>query len=162
MDTNIHQLLEKYFEGATSIQEEKQLNDYFSQDQIEEDLKVYRALFQYNNDLQQEELLPSFDEQLLDQLSQQKPTRRISINRRWMAYAASVAILVFALFQFQGQNQVGLKHELIVQEGEIEDPEIAFEQAKVAFKFLSGKLNKGSKKASTEFDNIQKVSKIFK
>ena len=50
MKTNEKQiavLLDKYFEGVTSLREEKTLRDYFQRDTIPEALKAYQPLFQY-------------------------------------------------------------------------------------------------------------------
>ncbi|GHT26784.1 hypothetical protein AGMMS4957_22210 [Bacteroidia bacterium] len=50
MKTNEKQiaaLLDKYFEGLTSLEEEQTLRDYFQKDTIPEALKVYQPIFQY-------------------------------------------------------------------------------------------------------------------
>ncbi|GHT39534.1 hypothetical protein AGMMS49965_05820 [Bacteroidia bacterium] len=50
MKTNEKQiaaLLDKYFEGLTSLQEEKTLRDYFRQENISEEFRVYQPIFQY-------------------------------------------------------------------------------------------------------------------
>ena len=43
----IEQLLAKYFEGTTTIAEEKQLKSYFSSDTIAPHLEQYKTLFGY-------------------------------------------------------------------------------------------------------------------
>lgn len=43
----IEQLLEKYFEGETTLNEEKELRDFFQQDEIPEHLKSYTDQFSY-------------------------------------------------------------------------------------------------------------------
>lgn len=47
----IEQLLEKYFEGETSLEEEKELRDFFQQDEIPAHLKSYADQFSYINAL---------------------------------------------------------------------------------------------------------------
>ncbi len=47
----IEQLLEKYFEGETSLNEEKELRDFFQQDEIPEHLKSYIDQFSYIHDM---------------------------------------------------------------------------------------------------------------
>ncbi len=44
---NIPKLLDKYFEGSSSLKEEAQLKAFFAQDEISEELAVYRPLFQW-------------------------------------------------------------------------------------------------------------------
>ncbi len=44
---NIEELLNKYFEGETSSEEEQQLRTYFSSGEVPEHLIVYKPLFAY-------------------------------------------------------------------------------------------------------------------
>ncbi|PID67935.1 MAG: hypothetical protein CR968_04180 [Flavobacteriia bacterium] len=44
---NIDKLLERYFEGQTTLQEEALLNEYFRSDSVASHHEQYRALFQY-------------------------------------------------------------------------------------------------------------------
>lgn len=46
---NVEELLEKYFEGHTSCEEERRLRIFFASDSVPEHLKVYRPLFVYIN-----------------------------------------------------------------------------------------------------------------
>jgi len=42
----MNELLEKYFRGETSLQEEKELREYFSTGNVSPDHQIYRALFE--------------------------------------------------------------------------------------------------------------------
>lgn len=42
---NINELLDKYFEGATSCEEERELRRFFKGDDVPEHLQIYRPLF---------------------------------------------------------------------------------------------------------------------
>jgi hypothetical protein len=54
MDTKkIEQLLEKYFEGETSLEEEKMLRNYFATEDIPDHLTSYRDQFRYIKELSQ-------------------------------------------------------------------------------------------------------------
>ena len=44
---NIKILIEEYFEGLTSLDEEQKLRDYFQQENVPQDLEMYKPLFQY-------------------------------------------------------------------------------------------------------------------
>jgi len=45
--TTIRQLLERYHQGDTSLEEERQLSDYFCNAPLPDDLLPYRALFRF-------------------------------------------------------------------------------------------------------------------
>ena len=47
MITNIYHLLENYFEGRTSAEEEKSIRHYFAHNSPDDDLKEYVSLFRY-------------------------------------------------------------------------------------------------------------------
>lgn len=44
---NIQNLIDSYFEGTTSLHEEKFLRDYFRQEMIDAEFESYRPMFQY-------------------------------------------------------------------------------------------------------------------
>ena len=55
MDENqIKQLIEKYFEGVASLEEEQMLKAYFLQNDIPEELKTYQPIFRFYLEAQQE------------------------------------------------------------------------------------------------------------
>ncbi|MDR0834892.1 MAG: hypothetical protein LBN93_12070 [Candidatus Symbiothrix sp.] len=45
--THITALIDKYFEGLTTLQEEQTLRDYFQTEPVAEALKMYQPMFQY-------------------------------------------------------------------------------------------------------------------
>jgi hypothetical protein len=83
----ITSLIEKYFEGLTTLEEEQLLRDYFRSENIPEEWKVYQPIFQF------------FSEE-------RKPKRnRISlVGRGWgrgfLAVAASLLLLFSLKFAF--------------------------------------------------------------
>jgi len=82
---NIEKLLEKYFEATTTVQEEQELQAYFSQDNVAPHLQEYQSMFQYFTDLKTE-----------------KSTRNVPLQPRknylkWISVAA-VFILTTSLF----------------------------------------------------------------
>ena len=46
-EQKIHELLQRYFEGASSLDEERELHRYFAGKNISDTLKVYRPLFTF-------------------------------------------------------------------------------------------------------------------
>lgn len=68
MTTDIRHLIDKYFEGDTSSEEEIMIREYFNQEDLPADLKVYQPIFRFLddesialaalNEIQEEPLIP--------------------------------------------------------------------------------------------------------
>ena len=96
----INQLLNRYWEGETSLEEEDILRAFFSQDNIPTELMRYKSLFSYEADEAKRDVLgDDFDVRLLAAIAERKPVkaRVISMGQRFkplLKAAASVAILL--------------------------------------------------------------------
>ncbi len=84
----IRQLLEKYFEGQTSLFEEEELRNYFRQDEIPESLEQYKPIFEFFS-LEKEILKRDESPLILPHTSQRRWIWRISIG-----VAASILLLL--------------------------------------------------------------------
>ena len=62
----ITSLLEKYFDGTTSLQEETQLKNYFSSNDVDPKLVQYKPLFEFWEEEASIELDDSFDDKILE------------------------------------------------------------------------------------------------
>ncbi|TLV02284.1 HEAT repeat domain-containing protein [Dyadobacter luticola] len=94
MDQDIEKLLEKYYEGETTIEEEKVLKNFFQNEVVPEHLKTHGAQFGYFVSARNE--LPSltFNSQLANLLEppKQAPIRRFG---SWLVrIAAGLALLI--------------------------------------------------------------------
>lgn len=100
----IEQLIDRYFDGATSIAEERILKAFFSQDEIPAHLAKYADLFRYEAEGQSDTLGDDFDQRVISRLQNDgdAPTAHVHIERLtfadrirplWRA-AAAVAIVV--------------------------------------------------------------------
>ncbi len=96
---NIEELIEKYDMGETSLQEEQELADFFSQNQVPDHLQPYAAQFRFfttrKHDkaadvLMEEKLLASIEK------AQEKQTRKLnSYHVSWaIGIAASICFLI--------------------------------------------------------------------
>lgn len=96
----INQLLERYWECQTTLEEENILRAFFSQEDIPASLLQYRDLFVYEaTETQNDVLGEDFDKKVLAMIDEEKPVkaRVISLKQRMMPLfkaAAIVAILV--------------------------------------------------------------------
>ena len=121
-------LLEKYFEGETSIAEENELKNYFSSPDVAPDLEQYKPLFGYFADAKKE----NFEKNV--------PLIPKKQNVAWLSIAASIAVLIgigsYAYFNIDKEKE---NKEL----GTYEDPKEALEATQKALAMLSNHVNTG-------------------
>lgn len=122
----IESLLEKYFQGETSIAEEQELKAYFSSQNVLPHLEQYKPLFGY---------FANAKEQKLSQEVMLKTKKR---NLGWLSVAASVVVLLgigtYGYFNSETANQ---------DFGTYDDPEVAFAATQKALALLSNHVNVG-------------------
>ena len=91
----IGQLLERYWQGETTLQEENILRSFFSQQDIPEHLQKYKALFTYEKE---EPLGDDFDTRILEMIGENEPKAKtvtlISRLKPLFKAAAVVAIIL--------------------------------------------------------------------
>lgn len=139
---NIEQLLIKYENAETSLQEEAILKNYFSKEDIAPHLYEYKALFNY------------FEKSGNERFTKTIPLQRKRPNLWWLSIAASVVIVFGAYFY---NNSAGLST------AEQKEAELALLETQKAFQLISQNLNKGNEVAAaglTQFDEAQR--KVFK
>ena len=142
---NIRQLLEKYFDGETSVADERILKDYFSSDAVAPEFSEHQDLFGF---YAAEKTVSS---------TKVFPIKKKSNIRQFMAIAASVVILLgigFTLLKTQPEINTDL--------GSFDDPELALIETQKALALIGENLNKG--KESISYLNEYEVTrnKIFK
>ena len=102
----IEQLIERYWNCATSAEEEQILRSFFSQKDVPAHLLRYKDLFTFENPEKGIGLSEDFDRKLLAEI--EKPTvkaRRISLYRRMMPmFKAAAAIAIVVLLGKAAQN----------------------------------------------------------
>lgn len=143
---SINKLVEKYFSGETSIAEEKQLKDYFSQPDVAPHLEQYRAMFGYFTQAKQEQFTKTVPLQ---------PRKRNYVA--WISVAASVALL-FGLFTILNQHPQTQEHDL----GTFEDPEVAYRETQKALELVSENVNVGVKGMSYMKEYEKTTKTIFR
>jgi CHASE3 domain sensor protein len=142
--SKIEELLEKYFEGETSITEEKELKNYFSSPNVAKHLEQYKPLFGYFEMAKEQTFareVSRIEEELqvsngMLELDNTNKKRKIA----WLSIAASVVVLLgVGTYTYFNINAVKENHEL----GTYDDPEEALEATQKALAMLSDNVNVG-------------------
>ena len=95
----IEQLLERYWEGETTLQEETILRTFFSQPdmpEIPEDIRKYRTLFVCETQ-KEEPLGEDFDARILEQIGEAPVAKTVSLKDRLMPLFKAAAIVAIIL-----------------------------------------------------------------
>ena len=141
----IKQLVDKYWEGETSLKEEQQLRAYFNGTQVDDRLKSIQPLFVF---FKQEQAIESQRPLHFWEVLRQRP------KRLWGLVAASVAALVLIGCWLCQQPTLPNGSNLASQEVQLskkdtyDDPKQAFKETKAALMQVSKGLNKGVKKTT--------------
>jgi hypothetical protein len=133
------ELLQRYFDGATSLDEERELQRYFAKSDIPDSLKVYRPMFAF------------FDEERAVQPPVRKPViRRLRLLSIVTGIAASIAILIMVgLPKQQSDNFI-----YYVNGQRIYDETAAMALAENKLQMLAQSMQKAQNSMAT-FDKVQ-------
>lgn len=98
----IEQLMERFWQCETSLQEEEILRSFFAQDDIPADLLKYKPIFYYEKHQKETESLTNdFDDRILAKIKDAQPVKakRVTMNKRFMPLfkAAAVVAIVITL-----------------------------------------------------------------
>ena len=147
----IEDIIEKYFQGETSIAEENQLKEYFSSPNVAQHLEQYKPMFGY-----------------FSQAKEQKSTYEIPLqskkrNVAWLSIAASAVVLLgigtyFFISEQKETTAVASQTEL----GTYDNPEEALKATQKALALLSNNVNVGIESVQYIKEYEQSKNKIFK
>ncbi len=153
-ENRVKSLLNKYWEGETSLEEEKELHSYFQSAEVKDEFRSIQPLFAFFSEAG--EMKMQGDVKLLEK---DFPKRKV-VNLRWIINVAASLAIFFALFFVNKKDDYDSQQ--FVYEDTYEDPEQAYAQVKEALLFLSGKMNKGMNTASTSLEKIRPLEEIVK
>ncbi|SFD52692.1 hypothetical protein SAMN05518672_102303 [Chitinophaga sp. CF118] len=148
----IRELLERYWEGESSLEDEEMLRSFFASEHADLplDLQEAQPLFQYFTEEANLELpaLPAME----TVIAQLPPVIKQQPWEHWMKYAAIFLIAVglgYAGRQFQAKQQ--RIDVVMAQQDTYDDPQKAFAATQKALRLLAKNLNKGT-------SQVQKLS----
>lgn len=96
----INQLLERYFECETTLQEEEILRTFFSQEDVPVSLLQYRDLFVYEHTARKQDTLgEDFDQRMLKLVGETPvvKAKRIAMSQRLMPLFRAAAVIAIVL-----------------------------------------------------------------
>ena len=141
----LEQLLEKYWNCETSLEEEKQLREYF-RGAVPENLKETADLFRYFEMQQGQSVDASdFDAVVRKKIKQQQPQgRSVKMFSNYARIAAGLIVVITATYFVRLEVRKAYPPEIV---DTYSDPKLALEETKKALMMISKGLNKAQKEA---------------
>jgi hypothetical protein len=154
-------LLQRYFDGETSPEEEKALTDYFSSGKVDADLAEYAGFFGGLTELSGTTSQPKFEEQVMDYILEhenQEKNRYRSLWKTVTGIAAAVILILGGLLVYE-QYQTPF-------DDTFSTPEEAYAYTQKTLQFVSGTYNSGvsqlskTKKYNEALAQLQKMELV--
>jgi len=137
MDSNrINELLSKYWNCETSLEEEAELREHFKSGNISDELKETAPLFQYFEENKKKSLSDiSFDGQVMEKIhAPAKKGRVASLVYNSMRIAAGLAVVLAATWFIRNEIRSTTPQATV---DTYDDPKVAFEETKKALMMIS-------------------------
>jgi hypothetical protein len=147
MDSNkINDLLNRYWNCETSLEEEQQLREYFRGEQIPEQWKETATLFRYFDGHKKKTIDDgSFDAEIIKKIKtppSQGKVVRLLYNA--MRIAAGVSVLLVATWLVRNEIRKSTPQEMV---DTYDDPKLALEETKKALMMISKSFGTAEEKA---------------
>ena len=168
---DIREVLKRFYQGETTLEEEKMLSDYFASTTVPEEFIPDKELFQsMGTGSDSIEVPASLNQKIITSIEKadrkEIRTRRISLFSLSGLAAGLLVMIAVYLFFLKDKSSGILASNLI--EDTYEDPMDAYEEAKRTLVYVSSKLNRGTgelkhvKQVKRSADPLQSLSKINK
>ena len=158
----IGQLLEKYWNCETSLEEEKVLRDYFNGPNVPDQLKDAAQLFQFFETERKRALEENFDHDVMRSVKKTERKAKVVSMVRWVQVARIAAgVLVMVAATYYVRNEVMKSKDQAQVVDTFTDPKDALEETKKALMLISksfGKAKEGAGKINMFNEAEQKIS----
>jgi hypothetical protein len=136
MDFNtMEELLRKYWNCETTLEEEKQLREYFGGNNIPEQWKETAALFRYFEVSKKKSLNDlAFESQVMHRVLVPKKNKLVKLMYNSMRIAAGLAVVLVAGWFIRNEVRESAPQAVV---DTYDDPKLAFEETKKALLMIS-------------------------
>ena len=150
-------LVEKYWNGATTIAEEQALKAYFNSGRVDKELAEYTPVFQYLSHAKKETITTPVVDLIRVENKEEKALKIRSSLFYISRIAATILFLVGITFTYSYFNQPTKAERLAKYWAakEIKDPQLAYKKTKAALLLASKKLNNGTAAALNQVRKVQ-------
>ncbi|HTE31544.1 MAG TPA: hypothetical protein VK666_14280 [Chryseolinea sp.] len=134
---NLQKILQRYWSGDTTLEEEAQLREYFNGNNVPEELKETAALFRYFRENKKKSLSDiSFDRVVIDKIHSHPVKRGKVVGLLYNAtrIAAGVAVVMVATWFIRNEVRKTTPQDVV---DTYDDPKLAFEETKKALMMIS-------------------------
>lgn len=153
---NIKQLLERYWQCETSLEEENQLRDFFTNGEVPSEFMPYKDLFVYQKEQQLEGLGVDFDVRILKKVETPVvKAKRLSLVSRFKPLFRAAAVVVgFLMLGNFAQRSLfhndALDYNYNNYRDTYDDPNVAYKKVSSALLILSDEISKSNNQNSTD------------
>ena len=159
----IGQLLEKYWNCETSLEEEQVLRSYFNGPTVPDQLKDAAELFRFFENERQRSLTAEFDHDMMRSVKKTEQKTKVISMVRWVQVAriAAGVLVVVAAGYFVRNEVMKSKEQSQAITDTFSDPKDALEETKKALMLISksfGKAREGAGKINMFNEAEQKIS----
>ena len=154
----INELLQKYWDCETTLEEERQLQTYF-QGVVPDPLKDMASLFRYFDAQRNKKISDvSFDTHVINKIKHPAKGKMASLLYNSMRIAAGIIVLMMAVWLVRLEVRKGDPVEMV---DTYDDPKMAFEETKKALMMISRSFNTAEEQAKkiNLFNEAQKEIK---
>lgn len=117
----IKALLEKYYDGTTSVEEERVLTQYFQQPHDLGELEAHRAIFKHSVDWKAQTASDALQSKVFQQLETPPASAQlIQLPRTWVRAAAAVLLCITAFGLGRMSRSTNAGEELVVLQTEVQ------------------------------------------
>lgn len=133
----IEELVKKYWDCETSLEEEQQLRQYFREENVREQLRETASLFRYFDQQKNNAVDAHFENAVVKEIRKVKSPEKGRVTKLFynsLRIAAGVAVLVLSIYFVRQEIR---KDNPVAIEDTYDDPHKAFEETKKALLMIS-------------------------